>query len=76
MKDKTVVIWTQDESSLEWSPEELVKMDAPVWSVSWSFIGNVLAVSSGDNTVSLWKEDVDGTWRNIQKLDSPFNAAT
>ncbi|GJQ09921.1 hypothetical protein GpartN1_g1712.t1 [Galdieria partita] len=75
-QDKTVVIWTQDESSLEWSPQELVKMDAPVWSVSWSFIGNILAVSSGDSTVSLWKEDVDGTWRNIQKLDSPIHAVS
>eukprot|EP00871_Galdieria_phlegrea_P002259 jgi/Galph1/3033/GphlegSOOS_G1680.1 len=68
-QDKTVVIWTQDESSLEWSPQELAKMESPVWSVSWSFIGNVLAVSSGDNTVTLWKEDADGTWRNIKQFD-------
>jgi hypothetical protein len=26
-----------------------------VWKVSWSIMGNILAVSQGDNKVSLWK---------------------
>jgi len=27
-----------------------------VWRVSWSVMGNILAVSQGDQKVSLWKE--------------------
>jgi WD40 repeat protein len=41
----------------------LKQFDAPVWRVCWSATGHVLAVSSGDSTVTLWKEGlVDGTW--------------
>lgn len=36
-----------------------------VWRVSWSTIGNILAVSSGDNKISLWKEDLEGQWIQI-----------
>ncbi|OCK95698.1 uncharacterized protein K441DRAFT_555970, partial [Cenococcum geophilum 1.58] len=35
--------------------------------VSWSLSGNVLAVSSGDNKVTLWKEDLKGVKRRITK---------
>jgi protein transport protein SEC13 len=30
--------------------------------VSWSFSGNVLAVSGADNKISLWKENLKGEW--------------
>ena len=36
------------------------KFAAPVWRVSWSLTGNILAVSCGDNSVTLWKESVAG----------------
>lgn len=35
------------------------------WRVSWSPSGNILAVSSGDNSVTLWKENLDGMWQFI-----------
>lgn len=35
---------------------------SPVWRVSWSLSGNVLAVSEGSGSVSLWKEEADGKW--------------
>jgi protein transport protein SEC13 len=36
-----------------------------VWRVSWSVFGNVLAVADGSNTVTLWKEAVDGEWAQV-----------
>ncbi|KAJ3023928.1 GTPase-activating protein S13 [Thoreauomyces humboldtii] len=33
-----------------------------VWRVSWSTSGNILAVSCGDNKVTLWKENLEGEW--------------
>ena len=30
-----------------------------VWHVSWSIMGNILAVNGGDNKVSVWKETPD-----------------
>lgn len=30
-----------------------------VWRVSWSITGSILAVSSGENKVTLWKESLD-----------------
>ncbi len=38
--------------------------DAPVWRVSWSVTGNMLAVSSGDGDVTLWKQNIDGKFEN------------
>jgi protein transport protein SEC13 len=38
-----------------------------VWRVSWSTTGNILAVSDGNNVVTLWKESTDGVWQQIQQ---------
>jgi hypothetical protein len=43
-------------------------MHLQVWRVSWSVMGNILAVSQGDNRVSLWKEALDGSWKNLAGL--------
>ncbi|KAH0849538.1 hypothetical protein HID58_096296 [Brassica napus] len=40
---------------------------APVWRVSWSLTGNLLAVSDGNNNVTVWKEAVDGEWQQTAK---------
>ncbi len=42
--------------------------DAPVWRVSWSVTGNMLAVSSGDGEVTLWKQNIDGKFENTGML--------
>jgi WD40 repeat protein len=47
-EDRSVLIWTQDEAGEgAWTPTLLHTFDSPVWRVSWSTTGNVLAVSSG-----------------------------
>lgn len=52
-----------------WRCETLV-FECAVWRVSWSLSGNVLAVSGGDNRVSLWKERVrDGGWECVKTLE-------
>jgi len=67
-QDKSVFMWTQETPSSNWEKRELHRFPAVVWRLSWSVTGNILAISSGDNTVSLWKESHDGQWRELQKL--------
>ncbi|KAK3002195.1 hypothetical protein RJ639_021001 [Escallonia herrerae] len=44
----------------QWDGKVLKNFGAPVWRVSWSLTGNILAVADGTNNVTLWKEAVDG----------------
>jgi protein transport protein SEC13 len=65
-QDKTVLIWTQVPGE-EWK-KRLLKEEPfgdVVWRVSWSLGGNILAVSCGDNKVTLWKENVDGVFAQV-----------
>lgn len=65
-EDRSVLIWTQDEAGEgAWTPTLLHTFDSPVWRVSWSTTGNVLAVSSGDSKVTLWKQEVDASWKQV-----------
>ncbi|MCJ1463993.1 GTPase-activating protein S13 [Pseudocyphellaria aurata] len=40
-------------------------LQEPVWRVSWSITGNILAVTDGKDNVTLWKEATDGQWQQI-----------
>lgn len=64
-QDCTVVIWTVAKEGDQWEGKVLNDFKAPVWRVSWSLTGNLLAVASGDNNITLWKEAVDGVWQEI-----------
>ena len=46
----------------------------PVWRVSWSITGNILAVSSGDANVTLWKEELDGKWTLVNQVEDAAGA--
>ena len=68
-QDKTVRIWTSDsQQGGNWDCKVLT-FDAAVWRVSWSLSGNVLAVSTGDNRVSLWKERLSGGWELVKTIE-------
>ena len=67
-QDRRVIIWTNEGSS--WTPKTLHTFDDVVWHVSWSVSGNMLAVSGGDNKVSLWKEDIQGNWSCISDVNN------
>lgn len=71
-EDRTVVIWKQQAeanagswNTVDWKPSVLHTFEAPVWKVSWSMTGHLLAVSSGDNDVTLWKQGLDDAWIQV-----------
>lgn len=71
-EDGTVIIWTKSMEEGEpkvWEPLLLNKFDSPVWRLSWSITGNILAVSSGDGDVTLWKQKLDGEWEKVSTVD-------
>lgn len=72
-QDRTVIIWTKDigDPRAVWKKQLLKKDKFPdvCWRVSWSMSGNVLAVSGGDNKVTLWKENLDGEWGQVGEVD-------
>jgi protein transport protein SEC13 len=68
-EDRTVLIWTQRGKDKEWKASVLHTFDAPVWRVSWSVTGHILAVSSGDANVALWKKGLDGKWRIMESIE-------
>jgi len=72
-QDKTVRIWTSTPTAPGQAGEEwkctVLNFDAVLWRVSWSLSGNVLAVSGGDNKVSLWKENLKGEWDCVRTIE-------
>lgn len=70
-QDRSVIIWTQEGIGAPWKQKLLRSEKFPdvVWRVSWSLSGNVLAVSGGDNKVTLWKENLKGEWESAGQVD-------
>jgi len=62
-QDGRVIIWKKLENEQTWKETQIpLTKDAKgetVWKVSWSITGSILAVSSGENKVTLWKESLD-----------------
>ncbi|KAB5537117.1 hypothetical protein PHYPO_G00115150 [Pangasianodon hypophthalmus] len=76
-QDGRVFIWTCDDpSGNTWTAKLLHKFNDVVWHVSWSITGNILAVSGGDNKVTLWKESVGGQWACISDVNKGQGAVT
>lgn len=68
IQDKTVVIWKQVEAGGAWTPAPLPEFPGPVWRVSWSITGNILAVSCGNDSVTLWKENLARKWERVSHV--------
>eukprot|EP01070_Trichotokara_eunicae_P008799 Trichotokara_eunicae@DN5881_c0_g1_i13.p1 len=64
-EDGNVILWKGDESNGVWMKHQTISMAGPVWRVSWTVTGTVLAVASGDETVTLLKEVEDGKWEVV-----------
>jgi len=62
-QDKTVHIYKKTKDSFD--QVEKLSFSSTVWRLSWSITGNVLAVSTADNLVSLYKESLEGKWTKI-----------
>ena len=69
-QDRTVLIWSPDAQG-NWQKQLLTEEPFPdvCWRCSWSLLGNILAVSGGDNKVSLWKENFQGKWELAGQVD-------
>jgi len=72
----TVCIFTKDfsngASNGPWRCRKLPPFSETIWKLSWSVTGNILAVSSGENKVTLWKESLeqDGEWKEVSNLNA------
>ncbi|XP_074285349.1 protein transport protein SEC13 homolog B-like [Silene latifolia] len=69
-QDGKVIIWTVAREGDQWEGKVLTDFKTPVWRVSWSLTGNILAVADGNNNVTLWNEAVDGVWQMVTTVDS------
>ncbi|QLQ79163.1 hypothetical protein HG537_0B05110 [Torulaspora globosa] len=63
-QDRTCIIWSQEHTGGPWKKTMLQqnKFTDVLWRASWSLSGNILALSGGDNKITLWKEDLQGNW--------------
>jgi protein transport protein SEC13 len=61
-----VFSWTEQADGT-WSKKLIHNFNCPVWRVSWSTMGSILAVSDGNGTTTLWKETLDGIWQQVQQ---------
>ncbi|XAR50675.1 hypothetical protein NMG60_11005068 [Bertholletia excelsa] len=68
-EDGRVIIWTVAKEGDQWEGKVLKDFQTPVWRVSWSLTGNILAVADGRNNVTLWTEAVDGEWQQVTTVD-------
>ncbi|CAH8435718.1 unnamed protein product [Heterobilharzia americana] len=59
-----------------WRPTVLYTYSDVVWNVSWSVTGNILAVSGGDNKVTLWKENLEGNWIALSEIARGHGASS
>ncbi len=46
---------------------------SPTWNVQWSTLGTYLALSTGENSVYLFKENGDGNWEEYSKIKQEQN---
>ena len=50
-EDMTCKVWKKDSKTDSWRSEDIrfPEENVPLWKVSWSQVGNMLAISGGDN---------------------------
>lgn len=63
-QDGQVFVWCEKAAG-GWDKKLVHDFKVPVWRVSWSVTGDILAVSDGNNAVTLWKETADGVWQQV-----------
>ena len=54
-----------------WQLKSEIRFDenVPLWKVSWSQVGNMLAISGGDNQVRIMSETANGEWKQVQLVN-------
>ena len=66
-EDKKVIIWKQMNNG-KWS-NKAIPFKNKVWSLSWSELGNILAIANGENNIQMFKETLDGSWKDIANIE-------
>lgn len=68
-EDGRVVVWEQTSADGAWSPREVAHFSSPVWRVSWSVTGGILAASvgsvTGEASVRLYKQALTDEWEEV-----------
>ncbi len=59
-----MVAWSEKADGA-WSRTLVHDFGAPVWRLSWSVTGGLLAVSDAKNNVTIWKEALDHKWQQV-----------
>ena len=70
-EDNTVVIRQKLEG--KWIDTKLPKFRVPVWRVSWSLAGNMLAVAAADNNVYVYEEKTARKWEQIAEVNDSLS---
>jgi protein transport protein SEC13 len=75
-QDRTVKMYEQTEDGWNLLPQ-VPKFEEAVWRLSWNVSGTILAITTGDNKVTLLKEHgkEDGAWKSISVMDTANDAA-
>jgi protein transport protein SEC13 len=68
-EDQKVRIWKRDATKDSWELSREIDIASPAWKVSWSEVGNLLAVSGGDNIVHIYKEAPNGDFEAVSKVN-------
>ncbi len=68
-EDQKVKIWKRDTQKDTWELKAEIDIKSPAWKVSWSSVGNLLAVSAGDNIVQIFKEASNGEYELVSKVN-------
>ena len=68
-EDQKVKVWKRDTQKDLWEFCKDIQITSPAWKVSWSQVGNLLAVSGGDNIVQIYKEAPNGDFEMVSKVN-------
>lgn len=73
-EDGTVIFWKNSKAGQnDFQRVDMKKCEGPAWRLSFSFGGNLLAVSSAgqnsENLVDIYKENEQGNWDKVSRID-------
>ena len=69
--DKTVCIWTSSDGGAQWQKKQVITLTFPLWRVSWSVSGHLLAIAgSSDSSLVYAVDSATGQWAQV--ASQPF----
>ena len=70
-QDRCVFLW-RNTGGANWAktPLSADPFGETVWRVSWSVGGSLLAVATGDNLITVWREGLGGKWEQVNSISN------